>query len=261
MLSLLLQSKSPDKINLWVSANPYLRDMGIRSPALVDDFLASLPDALAKLVHVRWVSNTGPYRKLIPVLREATLDDLIVTADDDIFYGENWLKILLDAYYLSQDVAVAARVRGIEFNFLGRETSYIYWRLLKKPIILSNDYVVTFGGGAVLSKAMFREEDIADNAFLEIAPTADDLWYSKLLMRNSIKVCVVPDVLNELNFIIHNDGLINDNYSKKLSLFSKIPIRLWSYLAGYFGMTVSGNDCAYKKINRYFYTIDNKLGR
>jgi len=42
--------------------------------------------------------NTGPYRKLIPALREAEPDDLIVTADDDIFSGRDWLQGLIKAY-------------------------------------------------------------------------------------------------------------------------------------------------------------------
>ena len=60
--------------------------------------MASLPAEAKELINVKWVPNTGPYRKLIPMLRESRPTDIIITADDDIFYGENWLPGLLKAY-------------------------------------------------------------------------------------------------------------------------------------------------------------------
>lgn len=85
LISLLSQSRLPDRINLWVSKQPYLRDEGIRDGLCIEQLLKSLPEPSRERVIVRWVENTGPYRKLIPMLREAQEDDVLVTADDDIF--------------------------------------------------------------------------------------------------------------------------------------------------------------------------------
>ena len=98
LTSLLLQSKLPDQVNLWISMEPYLRDKGIGDTKVIDQLIQSLPSENRCLVQVHWVSNTGPYRKLIPMLREAGPDDIIVTADHENFYGEHWLSDRLRAY-------------------------------------------------------------------------------------------------------------------------------------------------------------------
>lgn len=248
----MLQSRLPDQINLWVSKEPYLRDKGIAQSESIDQLIGSLPAESRSRVSVRWVPNTGPYRKLIPMLREAGRDDVIVTADDDIFYGRDWLSGLLAAYEDAGGKPVAARVRTKRINFLGKKTSYLFWNLINQPKTVQDDFIVTFGGGVVLTRAMFREQDIADDSFLKVAPTADDLWYSKLLRLNHNEVVVVPSLLKELNFIQHNDGLTNHNWPKVVSLFHKIRLRVWDRLAGFMGVAVCGNDVAYGEIDRYF---------
>ncbi|MFG6139551.1 hypothetical protein [Halomonas sp. B23F22_10] len=252
LTSILLQSRLPDRINLWISKEPYLRDTGIADSEAVDQLLESLPEVGKGYVSIRWVPNTGPYRKLIPMLREATRDDVIVTADDDIFYGRDWLSGLLAAYEESGGKPVASRVRSKRVNFLGKKTSYIYWGLIGHSVVAKDDFIITFGGGAVLTRSMFDEQDIADDSFFGLAPTADDLWYSTLLKRNKNEVEVVPELLNELHFIQHCDGLVNHNFPRVASLLHKFRVRLWDRFVGYLGVPVCGNDVAYAKIVRYF---------
>ena len=155
LTSLLMQSKLPDQINLWVSREPYLSDKGIPDDETVNRLVMSLPATNRHLIQIRWTPNTGPYRKLIPALREAGPEDLIVTADDDIFYGESWLASLMAEHDANPGKVVAGRVRKIRYGLLGKRTSYMHWGLISGSVVLSKDYIVTFGGGAVLSKAMF----------------------------------------------------------------------------------------------------------
>lgn len=252
LVSLSLQSRLPDHINVWVSREPYLRDSGIADPSILDQLLESLPDTMRGKISFRWVKNIGPYRKLVPVLREAGPDDIFVTADDDIFYGKDWLRKLLEAVDPAAGVAVAARVKSKRFNSLERKTSYLYWHLIEEPLVVSSDYIVTFGGGAVLTKAMFHDQDIIDDSFMEVAPTADDLWYSMLLRRKETRVQVVPGVLGELNFILHKDGLKNHNFPVATSLLHKVKIRFWNRYVGYWGVPVCGNDRSYRRIDQHF---------
>ena len=252
LMSLCLQSRQPDEIRLWVSTEPYLRDGGIRDKARLRDYFNDLPAEWQRRIRVCWVDNTGPYRKLIPALREAGPNDLLITADDDIAYGENWLSTLLQAHDPDDRIATAGRVRKKRYNAFGRTMSYMNWDLMGDTSVVSDGYIVTFGGGAGLSRSMFREQDILDDAFLEVAPTADDLWYSKLLMRNDTRVRVVPAVMRELNFIEHGDGLVNHNHPQQAALLRKIVLRLWEWSAGYMGIPVCGNDRAYQRVEQHF---------
>lgn len=264
LISLLTQSKTPDRINVWVSTEPYLRDKGIKDVELIKELLESLPCSETNRINFRWIPNIGPYRKLIPILREAEAKDVIVTADDDIFYSKDWLKRLLEDYDKSGGDAVAVRVRKKRINFLGKVTSYLYWKLISRYTVVDDDgFVVTFGGGAVLNKSMFREQDITDDNFLNLAPTADDLWYSKLLQLNGIRVVVVPDLLEELNFVEHADGLTNHNFPKVTSLFQKLRFQVWDRLMGFLGIPVCGNDIVYNKINNYFNSkkLENEIDK
>lgn len=252
LTSLLLQSRLPDQINLWVSDGPYLRDKGIRDKNEIASVFDYVPRNDLNLIKVNWVENTGPYRKLIPALRAAAPEDTIVTADDDIFYGKNWLERLLDAQLEYGNAVIAARVRKKKVNFIGKETSYIFWDIVKEKQIVEEDYVVTFGGGAVLNKSMFREADIFDDAYMSVAPTADDLWYSKLLQLNGCKVIVIPELLKDLNFILHDDGLTNHNWPKASRFMQKLKYNLYDRTLGFWGIPVCGNDYAYRNINKYF---------
>lgn len=252
LMSLCLQSRQPDEIRLWVSTEPYLRDGGIRNKNELNHYFNDLPAEWMRRIKVCWVANTGPYRKLIPALRDAGPDDLLVTADDDIVYGENWLSTLLQAYEPDSNVAIAGRVRKKRYNAFGRTMSYMNWDILHDAALISEGYIITFGGGAVLSRSMFREQDILDDAFLDVAPTADDLWYSKLLLRNNTRVRVVPGVLREMHFIEHTDGLVNHNHPGQAALLKKIGMRLWEWIAGYLGVPVCGNDRAYLKVEEHF---------
>lgn len=254
LTSLVMQSHPPDQIILWVSSDGYLRDEGIQDPDSIQDAFLGLTPAQRALTQVRWVGNTGPYRKLIPALRSFSEEDLIVTADDDIYYGRDWLKKLLAAREHEPDnnTVVACRVRETTYNFLGIKKSYLHWKLHKSPGLLDTDYVITFGGGAVLSRALFHDEDILDDAFLQVAPTADDLWYSKLLIRNGIKVRIVPEALEELNFIAHTGGLTRHNRHEVFSLPSRLKTKMWNFVGGNAGLSVCANDVAYKNIESYF---------
>jgi hypothetical protein len=258
LVSLLMQTRLPDRIVVWVSKEPYLRDEGIANDDLVNQLVKSLPGINSEIISVRWVKNTGPYRKLIPMLREAAPEDIIVTADDDIFYGENWLKNLVEAYDATSNTLVAARVRKIKTNFYGVNKSYLYWKIITKPTTVYDDFVVTFGGGVALNRNMFREEDIFNEEYLRLAPTADDLWFSKLVRQNNTKVKVLPNALQEINFIEHNDGLNNHNIPSVTSFIHRLRRKLWDRQLGRLGVHVCGNDHAFSRIESYFEAQSNQ---
>ena len=252
LVSLLMQSRVPDQINLWVSSCPHLLDKGIPDADILHEVVDSIPCEGIERIKVRWLENTGPYRKLIPALRESNEDDLVITADDDIFYGRTWVETLLESSARFPGEVIAARVRKVQRNAFGKRMSYLYWPIIGEPCALNRDYVITFGGGAVLSRSMFREGDIHNDDYLEVAPTADDLWYTKLLQINDVRVRVVPALLDELYMVEHDGGLRLNNLSRNTSLFHRVVIRIRNKIAGYLGLAICGNDHAIRNIDAYF---------
>ena len=67
--SIISQTVIPDGIFLYLSEDPYLLDSGFKNKTITDkqlnQFIESNP-----LIKIIWTKNTGPYRKLLPLLEE-----------------------------------------------------------------------------------------------------------------------------------------------------------------------------------------------
>ena len=89
LYSLLTQTLKPDAVVLWLGEEEF------------PDKENNLPQSVLALkrngLTIKWCKDTGSYKKLIPSLKEYP-DDIIVTADDDIYYRPNWLELLYNAY-------------------------------------------------------------------------------------------------------------------------------------------------------------------
>lgn len=256
ILSIVTQKKRPDAVVVWISKEPYLRDNGITDSHIHEQLTQGLSNQNKSIVKCYYCSNTGPYRKLIPALKSLNKEDIVVTCDDDIFYGKNWLSLLLKDFVPENKTIHASRVRSIKKNFLGKPTGYIFWPLLTTKTIITKNWLVTYGGGAVLCVGWFQERLVNDDSYLHLAPTSDDIWYSKMCQLSDLQVLVIPEALSELNFFHHNDGLVLYNVPQGKSLLSKVKKVLFYYPMNYFLIKKYGNDIAYKRIDNHF---DNLL--
>lgn len=87
--SLLNQTMVPDHLILWLAESEF------------SEKERNLPSELLKLcskgLEIRWCEDIKSYKKLIPTLTYYP-DAVVVTADDDVIYDKNWLKILYEGY-------------------------------------------------------------------------------------------------------------------------------------------------------------------
>ena len=87
--TLLNQTLKPDRLILWLADSQF--------PNKEED----LPQNLLKLIdlglEIRWCEDLRSYKKLIPALKEFP-NDIIVTADDDLYYTPDWLESLYCEY-------------------------------------------------------------------------------------------------------------------------------------------------------------------
>ena len=250
VFSIINQTLTPDKICIWLSKEPYLRDKGFTSPPTWVNELNKIKD----IIEVHWTENTGPYRKLLPALRSATDSDLVITADDDIVYGRNWLHALILEHKKNPAKIIAARVRKTQTNILGKRKSYIHWPIIKTRAEVSAGFVVTHGGGAIFQRRLISERLINDDSYLSICPTTDDLWYSMLIKESNSSVLVCPEALSELFFIEHDTGLENENTLITKKLTTKIYQKTVLNLLGWLGLNICNNDISAKKIKAHLDT-------
>ena len=153
--SLLNQSLPPDKLILWLDEDSFPQ----REKNLPRDLLELRNFGLT----IGWCENLRPYKKLIPAL-EKFPDDIIVTADDDIFYQPDWLKILYDAHLENPDCVVSHRAHRILLDKQGNILPYKSWQfevrsIENTPPRESSKYgnFFTGAGGILYSKKFFYE--------------------------------------------------------------------------------------------------------
>lgn len=100
----------PYEIRLYLSEEPYLLDKGFprrELPIYLSEFIDS-----HNVIKTSWVTNTGSFRKMIPVVKEcheSKRDDVvIVLCDDDITYPSTFAKELVNKT-LAEDVVACQR--------------------------------------------------------------------------------------------------------------------------------------------------------
>lgn len=253
--SLMNQTVIPNEINIWISKESYLADNGIDT---IPDWVAFF-NKNKNIIRVNYTKNTGPYRKIIPALRAAQFDDVLVYADDDVIYGASWLELLLKKFFETEgEMAVCARARLKKKNLIGNVKNYKKMKLCKKESVLDKDFIITGVGGCVLTKKFISDKYLFNDDYITVAPKTDDIWISKILELSGTKVICIPHVLNQISEIYHTVNPLNyENsafifgvgyFKKGLSAFTYVFRRLMD-------LPVSNNDFAIKQVDDYFYRV------
>lgn len=183
--SILAQDPAPARVLIHLSHQGYLLDEGV----------AGLPDDLAALVdggrvQVRWVANTGPYRKILPWLAEhAGTDRWVVTADDDTVYPQGWLARLV-AGRRATGAVTGWTAHPIVIR-KGRVTGYGRWFGAELPAAPALAVLPIGKDGVLYSAADFPAEVMDIATAQAIAPTADDLWLRWHAARLGVKAQAV----------------------------------------------------------------------
>jgi hypothetical protein len=168
---LLTQSLEPDAIVLWVAD----KDMD----AIPDDILRLKASGLT----IRSTTDLRSYKKIIPSLLDFP-DAYIVTADDDAYYGRNWLKELVDAYEPGKKMIVCHRATLIALGKDGLPAPYLDWKPKPPGYPLSNLTFPTGVGGILYEPNIFHADVTNASQFETLCPTADDIWLYFMAGRN-----------------------------------------------------------------------------
>lgn len=192
LFSIFNQSFKPDKIILWLAEEEFPnKEMDI--PWFILNF--------KKLgLEIKWCENIKSYKKLIPSLKEYP-NDIIVTADDDIFYPKDWLKKLYDNYLKYPDCIIGQRARKMCFDDNGEIDSYNNWKMIENE---ENPSFLNFltGGAGSLYPPNSLDKHIFDNELFEsLCLTGDDVWFWAMGVINRTKFKTVDDNLALLTYV------------------------------------------------------------
>lgn len=172
--SLLRQDRKPDRVILWLS----------------DDSIP-LPKKLTKLckrgLEIRYCEDIRSYRKIIYTLEDYP-KALVVTADDDLFYPKKWLSALHDAYKVEPGVIHCHRSHQMTFDSGGKLDDYKKWGFCSQESCYASPLTFPTGAGGVLyPPGTLNKNVINKKLFLQLAPTADDVWLKAMSILNKTK--------------------------------------------------------------------------
>jgi hypothetical protein len=200
---------------------------------------------------INWTEDIGSYRKLLPIIDFIKEDDLIITADDDVLYGPNWIKqlILLAKKYPYH--IICARARNMEKNIFGKWKNYTFWYLIEGE--MEGLYILPTGcGGVVYRKNLLDTNFLFDQNFKIIAPTTDDLWFRMASLKKNIHVYVDPKIDKENFYINHNMGLEKININLDRNRYcQKVFDNTIGIIRDWLGIDASLNDRSWSKIIEY----------
>ena len=178
--TLLAQTFKPDKVVLWLAIPQFPRKEG--------DLPVELLNLCKRGLEIRWCrQDLKSYKKIIPALK-AFPKAILVTADDDLLYSRDWLKLLMAGYKKHpNDINIhrATKLFWTGSRFLtcagGR---YFYPNASAMNKICS-------GAGAVFPPGSLHSDVLRKDLFLKLAPTSDDIWLWAMAVINGWRVRVV----------------------------------------------------------------------
>ena len=225
--TLFSQTLKPKRVMLWLDEKEFSEER--------------LPQELKQLqkrgLEIYFCKNTRSYKKLVPTLTMLK-DSHIITVDDDVMYPSNWLEEF--RCYEEKYPQTVLCFRGVKIAVDGPEKTKPYrkWTLVRGGQPPSFDIMPTGVSGVLYPAGCFSEEVLDERTFMELCPTADDIWFKAMTLKAGYKSYVIPSLpeMNQLPpFIEHTqDDCLTDinreteNNRQFDNVFSKY--NLWDML-------------------------------
>ena len=188
--SLLAQSCIPEKILLWLSVEEF--------PQKEKDLPLDLMQLVGERFQIEWCAdNIRSFKKLIPALRRYP-EALLVTADDDICYPEDWLGKLYDAYCAAPQMIHCHRAHRVKVR--SGSVFPLNWKAIYgvKPAFCN---LLTTGGGVLFPPHSLHADVCDEKIFSNLCPHHDDLWVWAMAILNSTRINVISKTPYSLNII------------------------------------------------------------
>ncbi|GHV59547.1 hypothetical protein AGMMS49579_27120 [Spirochaetia bacterium] len=216
----------PDRIILWVAHGDVEK---------IPPILKILEENGLEIKHC---DDLKAYKKLIPALIEFP-DDILITADDDLYYPKNWFKQLKESYLKEPNKIHCHRAHEIGVDKNGNILPYDKWKKTIKSTDKEAFIFPTNGGGTLFPPHSLDIRSTNVTEFITQGLMADDIWFWAMGQLNGAKYVI-----------------IKNGYSKRLNrieLAGKV-IGLW-----FVNIMEGGNDKCMDAVIKRFPVLMDKL--
>ncbi|MEM6727170.1 MAG: glycosyltransferase family 2 protein [Pseudomonadota bacterium] len=160
---LLKQTVQPDRVVLWIA----------------EDDLGDLPPAVRALkaqgLDIRGCPDRRSYKKILFSL-DAFPDATLVTADDDVYYGADWLAELVAARQETGARVICTRGHRVALDDAGLPKPYEAWEMNASKRGQSGLVFPTGVMGVLYAPGCFDEAVHDWDLASRLCPDADDIW-------------------------------------------------------------------------------------
>lgn len=179
--SLFEQNVKANHIILWLDKEEF--------PS-IDELPINLTRLQDRGLEIAFCDNIRSYKKLIPTLKKHP-DGLIITADDDILYPEDFIERLYKAY--QKDSNKIHFYRGHKMKVVnGKLLPYREWDFEVDLMGASLSNFPTGVGGILYNSDLLDSEILNQDVFMKLAPTADDVWFKAMSLKKGIECEQIP---------------------------------------------------------------------
>ena len=171
LASLLVQTKRPDRIILWLDDEHF-------SESNLPKRLQVMRDKYG--IEIHFCEDLRSYKKLVPTLQLCP-NDILVTVDDDLVYRRGLLEKLYEAHLATPDMILCSLAHQPRVHE-GRLLPYRQWRhnLTAHP----GGLIFPLGGSGTLYPPGSLHPDVVDSGlFMRLSPQADDVWFWAMALR------------------------------------------------------------------------------
>jgi len=192
LYSLLTQQLKPDKLVLWLAESQFPH----REKDIPQEVLSLKENGL----EIKWCEDIGAYKKLLPSLKEYP-EDIIVTADDDIYFPSDWLKKLWQDHLKYPDMLISQRAREISFNEDKTLKGYTQWSMIadeREPSFLNFS---TNGAGTLFPPNSLNRKVSDYELASKLTSSSDDIWIWVMALLNKTKIKIVKDNMCWLTYV------------------------------------------------------------
>jgi hypothetical protein len=220
LYSIMGQTYKPDKIILWLAKSQF--------PNKENDLPIKVTELVNYGLSIMWVDkDIKSYKKLIPTLKLYP-NDIIITADDDLYYPKDWIISLIESYNSYPDDIHSHLITRISYkkgnvNILPRDKE-----LINKP---SYSNKLLGGSGTLYPPHSLSNEVLNEKVFMKIAPTSNDIWFWGAALKQKTKIRWIKNNMKELYYVEGSQDTkcltdINDSNEK---LFFKHMVNVIDY--------------------------------
>lgn len=142
-------------------------------------------------LEIAFVEDIRSYTKLIPTLSKYP-EAIIITIDDDVLYNFDIVERLFQSYVKYPDKISALRVHTIKFDKDKKPRKYMEWDMCKADSSNPMHLFLTGVGGVLYPPHSLYGDVLDKDVFMSICPTADDVWFHAMAVKNGTGIVKVP---------------------------------------------------------------------